>query len=214
MTKNALIVGLALVCLGVSESVVQAQKPGDGCALLQAADIQALAGTAKVGAGKATTDALGSRMCQYAWRTGGNVRSGRSFLNLSVTPTSKAFPGMDASFVRQGLLANAKAGAPNTAVIPAVGDAAIYESDDPIRVKTTALARGNVLIVSFESSDARGKKDQVIALLKAALVPGLSEWNWAAYSNSVDRVRHRSTGDLDPSKRTILTGGVGSTPAL
>jgi hypothetical protein len=168
MTRNALVVGLALVCLGVSGSAVKAQKPGDGCALLQAAEIQALAGTAKVGDGKATTDALGSRTCQYEWGTGGNVQTGRSFLNVSVTPTSKAFPGMDASLVRQGLLANVKGGTPNTAVIPAVGDAAIYESDDPIRVKTTALARGNMLIVSFESSDARAKKDQVIALLKAA----------------------------------------------
>jgi len=168
MTKNALVIVLALVLLGVSGSAVKAQKPGDGCALLQAAEIQALAGTAKVGAGKASTDALGSRTCQYEWGTGGNVQTGRSFLNISVTMTSKAFPGMDASLVRQGLLASAKAGKPNAAVIPAVGDAAIYESDEPIRVKTTALARGNMLIISFESSDARAKKDQVIALLKAA----------------------------------------------
>jgi len=168
MTKNALVIVLALVLLGVSGSAVKAQKPGDGCALLQAAEIQALAGTAKVGAGKASTDALGSRTCQYEWGTGGNVQTGRSFLNISVTMASKAFPGMDASLVRQGLLASAKAGKPNAAVIPAVGDAAIYESDEPIRVKTTALARGNMLIISFESSDARAKKDQVIALLKAA----------------------------------------------
>jgi hypothetical protein len=166
MTK--LIVGLVLTFVGVSGSAVKAQNAGDACALLQAAEIQALAGTAKVGAGKASTDALGSRTCQYEWGTGGNVQSGRSFLNVSVTATSKAFPGMDASLVRQGLLASAKAGKPNTAVIPAVGDAAIYESNDPIRVETTALVKGNMLIVSFESSDARAKKDQVTALLKAA----------------------------------------------
>jgi hypothetical protein len=68
--------------------------------------------------------------------------------------------------LRQGLLA--KAGPPNTAVIPAVGDAAVYESSDPIRVATTAMVKGNMLIVTFESKDARAKKDQVIALLKAA----------------------------------------------
>jgi hypothetical protein len=168
MTKNALVVGLALVCFGAGGSTVKAQTPGDGCTLLQAAEIQALARTAKVGAGKATADALGSRTCRYEWGTGGNVQSGGSFLNVSATPTSKAFPGMDASLVRQGLLAKAKAGAPNTAVIPAIGDAAVYESEDPIRVKTTALAKGNMLIISFESSDARARKDQVIALLKAA----------------------------------------------
>ena len=86
MTKNALVVGLALVCLEVSASAVKAQKPSDGCALLQAAEIQALAGTAKVGVGKVTTDALGSRTCQYEWGTGGNVQTGRSFLNVSATP--------------------------------------------------------------------------------------------------------------------------------
>jgi hypothetical protein len=73
---------------------------------------------------------------------------------------------MDPSLVRRGLLA--QAGKPNSAVIPGVGDAAIYESDDPIRVKTTALVKGNMLIVSFESVDARARKDQVVALLKAA----------------------------------------------
>jgi hypothetical protein len=62
----------------------------------------------------------------------------------------------------------AKAGPPDTAVIPAVGDAAVYESNDPIRVVTTALVKGNMLIVTFESPDARAKKDQVIAVLKAA----------------------------------------------
>jgi hypothetical protein len=166
--KKIALIGLAFAILGASGPAAKAQNPGDGCALLQAAEVQALAGTAKVDAGKASTDALGSRTCRYEWGTGGNVQSGRSFLNVSVTPTSKAFPGMDASMVRRGLLANAKAGKQHTAVIPGVGDAAIYESNDPIRVKTTALAKGSMLIVSFESMDARAKKDLVIGLLKAA----------------------------------------------
>jgi hypothetical protein len=168
MTKNGLVIGLAFALLGAGGSAVKAQNPGDGCALLRAAEIQALAGTAKVDAGKAGTDALGSRTCRYEWGAGGNVQSGRSFLNVSITPISKAFPGMDASKVRQGLLAGAKAGKENSAVIPGVGDAATYESDDPIRVKTTALAKGSMLVVTFESLDARAKKDQVIGLLKAA----------------------------------------------
>ena len=96
------------------------------------------------------------------------MQSGVSFLNVTATEISKAFPGMNPSMVTQGLLAGAKAGKANTAVIPGVGDAAVYESDDPIRVKTTALAKGSMLIVSFESSDARARKDQVIALLRAA----------------------------------------------
>ena len=127
-----------------------------------------LAGTGKIGAGQASTDPLGSRLCRYEWGSGGNVQGGRSMLDVSVTPTAKAYPGTDASLVRQGLLASVKAGDPNTAVIAAVGDAAIYESNAPIRVRTTALVKGNVLFVTFQSADARAKKDQVIALLKAA----------------------------------------------
>jgi hypothetical protein len=163
-----LAIGLILTLVGVSGFGVITQNAGDGCTLLQATEIQALAGTAKVGAGKGSVDALGIRTCEYAWGTGGNVYSGRSFLNIVVTPMAKAFPGMDASLIRQGLFASAKAGKADTALIPGIGDGAIYESDDPIRVKTTAMVKGNMLIVSFESSDARAKKDQVIALLKAA----------------------------------------------
>ncbi len=169
MTKNNLPAGLALTLLVFSASSLEAQKPGDGCSLLQTSEIQALAGAVKVAAGKAGTDnALGSRTCEYEWGTGGNVQSGRSFLTISATPTSKLFPGTDVALVGQGLVADAKSGKANTAVIPAVGSAAVYESDAPIRVKTTALAKGNMLIVTLETSDARAKKDQVIALLKAA----------------------------------------------
>ena len=166
MTKNALV-GLMLV-ISVRGSAVEVQKPGDACALLQAAEIQVLAGTAKVGAGQASTDPLDSRLCRYEWGTGGNVQSGRSILDVSVTPTSKAFPGTNMSLVRQGLLASVKAGDPNAAVIAGVGDVAIYQSNAPIRAVTTALVKGNMLVVTFQSAAARAKKDQVIVLLKAA----------------------------------------------
>jgi hypothetical protein len=166
MKKNAVVLGLMLGVFGISGSAVKAQTPNDGCALLQAADLQALAGATKVGPGKPSTDGLGSLLCQYIWGTGGNVQSGRSYVNVSVTLIAKAFPGMDAALLRQGFLGQAKG--PNAGVIPGVGDAAVYESNAPIRVETRALAKGKVLTVSFESSDARTKKDQVISLLKTA----------------------------------------------
>jgi hypothetical protein len=166
MMRNAVVAGLTLALLGLNASAVQAQKPGDGCLVLQGSEVQALAGSTVVGTGKSETDALGSRLCRYEWGTGNNVPNGRSVLDVSITPISKAFPGTDASVLRQGLLA--KAGPPNTAVIPAVGGAAVYESNAPIRVETTAMVEGSMLIVTFESKDARAKKDQVIALLKAA----------------------------------------------
>lgn len=168
MTKNALVGGLALAILSVSGSSVTAQKIVDACALLQAAEIQLLAGTGTVRAGQASTDPLGSRLCRYEWGSGANVQRGGSTLDVSVTPTAKAYPGTGASVLRQGLLASVKAGDPNAAVIAAVGDAAIYQSNAPIRAVTTALVKENMLIVTFESADARAKKDQVIALLKAA----------------------------------------------
>ena len=126
MTKNALVVGVPLAILCVWASDVTAQKAGDACALLQVAEIQVLAGTGKVGAGQASTDPLGSRLCRYEWGSGANVQGGRSTLDVSVTSTSKAYPGTNASVLRQGLLATVKAGDPNAAVIAAVGDAAIY----------------------------------------------------------------------------------------
>jgi hypothetical protein len=167
MTTHALVAGLALAALEFSGSAVEAQKPADPCALLQPAEIQALAGGAKVGPRQADSAAF-TRACDYEWGTGGNVQSGRSFLSVSVSPISDTFPGMDPSLVQEGLLAKAKAGTPNTAMIDGIGDAAVYESDDPIRVSTTALVKGNMLIVKYESADARAKKVQVIVLLKAA----------------------------------------------
>jgi hypothetical protein len=166
MSKSALAAGLALAALGVGGSTVEAQKPPDPCALLKAPEIQALAGTAKVGSGKPDSAAF-TRACRYEWGTGGNVQSGKSFLSITLSPTSQAFPGTDPSVVKEGLLATVQ-GKPNAAVIAGVGDAATYESNDPIRVETVALAKGNMLTLTFESADARARKDQVIVLLKAA----------------------------------------------
>ena len=155
--------------LTLNASAVDAQTPKDGCALLQPAEVQTLAGV-QVGAGKAEKDdALGSRACRYEWGTGGNVQSGKSFLTISATPMAKVMPGVEPKAAQQGLLANAKPGNPNTAAIPGIGDAAVYESNAEIRVTTTAFAKGNMVIVTLETMNARAKKDQVIALLKAAV---------------------------------------------
>jgi hypothetical protein len=169
MRTDTFVVGVVLATVGVMGSALAAEKSADACSILNVAEIQTLAGSAKVNA-VASTDALGSRLCQYTWGTGGNVQSGRSFLNVSVTEMSKAFPGTDAATLKQGLLARVKmAKAPTVAgAINGVGDAAIYESNDPIRLETTAFARGKVLIVTLESQDARAQKDKVSALLKAA----------------------------------------------
>lgn len=72
--------------------------------------------------------------------------------------------------IKRGLLTSVKAGDANAAVIPGVGEAAIFMSDDPSRAKTTAYVKGILLQVNLECSDARAMMDQVIALLKSAAV--------------------------------------------
>jgi len=169
MRTDTFVVGVLLGTVGVMASALAAEQSADACSILKAAEIQTLAGSAKVD-GVASTDGLDSRLCQYRWGTGGNVQGGRSYLNVSVTEMSKAFPGADVATLKEGLLARAKmAKAPAVAgVINGVGDAAIYESNDPIRLETSAFAKGKLLTVTFESQDARAQKDKVIALLKAA----------------------------------------------
>ena len=169
MRTETVVVGVVLATIGVIGSALAAEKSADACSILKGAEIQTLAGSAKVD-GVASTDALGSRLCQYTWGTGGNVQAGKSFLNVIVTETSKAYPGTDLATLKEGLLLHARmAKAPTVAgAIKGVGDAAIYESNDPIRVEATAIAKGKLLIVTFESMDARAQKDKVSALLKAA----------------------------------------------
>ena len=60
MMRNALPAGVTVALLGSNASAVHAQKAGDGCSLLQGAEIQALAGSTKVGTGqtKGTHDGI------------------------------------------------------------------------------------------------------------------------------------------------------------
>ena len=169
MRTDTFVVGVVLGTVGIMGAALAAEKSAEACSIPTVAEIQALAGSAKVD-GVASTDGLGSRLCQYRWGTGGNVQSGRSYLNVSVTEMSKAFPGTDVATLKEGLLARAKMAKPPAVAgaINGVGDAAIYESNDPIRLETTAFAKGKVLTVTFESMDARAQKDKVSALLKAA----------------------------------------------
>jgi len=167
MTKYGLLIPLASALLGLDASTASAQT-GDGCSLLLPAEVQKLAGV-QVGPGKPEKDAaLGMRGCSYEWGTGGNVQSGKTYLTISATPSAKLWPGTDAKVVQQGLLAAAKSNKSDAAAIPGVGDAAVYESNAEIRVTTTALVKGYTVIVTFETMNARTKKDQVIGLLKAA----------------------------------------------
>jgi len=55
-----------------------------------------------------------------------------------------------------------------TIVVPNVGEAATYKSNSSVSSSLLAYVRGVMLQIEFESPDAAKKKEQAIALLKAA----------------------------------------------
>lgn len=121
MVTNVLILALAV-------AVLQAVGPTDPCRLLTPAEVQALTPNVKIGTGVSKTMPLGSVSCDYEWGPGGNVQSGKSFFHIIVSDASKIFVGMSPAMVKQGLRAEVKKGASE---IPGVGDAAIFQSNDP-----------------------------------------------------------------------------------
>ena len=172
MGMKALFLVLTIAALRVAPAVAgsPAALPKDPCAILKISEIQALAPNAQISDGVSNTELveLGSVACEYEWGAGNNVASGRFYLSISFSDGSRTFPGMSSELIKAGLLASVKAGDAHAAVIPGVGEAAIFMSDDPIRATTSAYVKGILLQVNFECSDARAKKDQVIALLKSA----------------------------------------------
>ncbi len=78
------------------------------------------------------------------------------------------FSGMPPDMVKPALQALVAAGTAD-ALIPEVGDAAIFKADSPVYVCASGYLKGRILQVRLDGSDAREKKDQVIALLKTAV---------------------------------------------
>jgi hypothetical protein len=111
--------------------------------------------------------ALGSVSCTYTWGPANYSATGQYQLNVLATDASKAFPGMSTALIKQAMAARVKAGGV-AGEVPGIGDAATFESDQPIRVNVKTLTKGVFLSVELEGPNARLQKDQVIALLKAA----------------------------------------------
>jgi hypothetical protein len=168
MSKNALIVGLALATGVVTNAGGQsAAMPKDACALLTVAEIQPLAGTLVKDGTPGKVTALGSISCTYTWGPTGYAATGQFQLNVLATEASKAFPGMSTALIKQAMAARVKAGG-EAGEVPGIGDEATFESDAPTRINVKTLAKGVFLSVELEGPNARLKKDQVIALLKTA----------------------------------------------
>lgn len=175
MSKNALVVGLAMFAGAVVSAGAQntargqtAAMPKDACALLTVAEVQAMAGAAVKDGITGSVPSLGALSCTYTWGPGNNAATGLYQLSVLATDASKAFPGMSPALVKQAMLARVKLGG-IAGPVPDIGEVATFESDDPIRINAKALAKGVLLTVELEGSNARLRREQVILLLKTAV---------------------------------------------
>ena len=142
---------------------MSAQEPS-ACALLVDDELKPLAVTTSVGTGVSNSvPSYGFASCRYAWGDGID----RLKLVVTVTDTSRIFPGMTPDQIKQRLLASVKAGT-DDAVIPEVGDAGVFKPDSFVYATATALVKGRLLQVQLDGRGAPEKKDQVIGLLKSA----------------------------------------------
>jgi len=165
---STFILGLAMLAAGVSvpgndNGTVAAQASGP-CALLTTDEIEPLASKESVAAGVPSSfEAVGYGSCRYTWGTG----VGRHNVDVTVSEASRAIVGMGPDQIKQELQASVTAGTAD-AVIPDVGEAAVFKADSPAYVHATAYLKGRILQVHLDGFDAREKKDGVIALLKSA----------------------------------------------
>ena len=101
--------------------------------------------------------------CEYMWGTG----TGRVKLAVVVTDASLMFPGVSPDQVKQRILESVRAGT-HDAVIPEVGEAAVFKPDSVVYATATAVVKGRILALHLDGLFAREEKDHLIELLKAA----------------------------------------------
>ena len=164
----AFTLGLALVVGGASwpgphASTVSAQALNP-CALLSDDEIKPLAAKTSVASGVSNSlPSFGYATCRYTWGDG----VGRFTLVVAVTEGSRMFPGMTPDQIKQRLLESVRAGT-HDAVVPQIGDAAVFKPDSFVYAVATALVKGRILQVQLDGLGALEKKDQVIGLLQSA----------------------------------------------
>jgi hypothetical protein len=162
-------IGLALVALGAlgaapwSGGRLSAQAPNP-CMLLTLDEIKPVASNRDVadGVSRVLPDA-GYAACRYVWGEG----VGRFTLDVTINDSSRMFTGMDPDQIKQQLLASVRAGTAD-AVIPEIGEAAVFRPDSPVYATASALIKGRLLQVHLDGLFAGEKKDQVVELLKSA----------------------------------------------
>jgi hypothetical protein len=162
-SEIGLIVGMIAVAAGVAgprggNARLAAQAAGP-CTLLMTTEIQPLAPKASIGAGVPT----GATSCRYSWGEGAD----RHKLDVVLSDPSRVFTAGGADAIKQGLRASVKAGSAD-AVVPDLGEAAVFKAESPVYVHATAYVKGRLVQVLLDGFEAREHKDQVIALLKSA----------------------------------------------
>jgi hypothetical protein len=140
----------------------EAQLPEDACQLLTLSEVQTVASGASEGEpGSESTPAV--RVVDCFWSgTGGDLAS----LTLTISTLPEGFSEDD---IRLALETEANESGENGGEIPGVGDFAAYSSAVEIDVTAKALVHGLLVDVSLNATGARTHKDEVIALLKAAV---------------------------------------------
>jgi hypothetical protein len=174
MMRNAVARALVGPVFVLSTSGAHAQAAAkDACALLTSAEIQSLDANAKIGSGVGETTPVGTG-CKYEW--GPRTKEwGESVLSITIIDASKGWPGLNPDVIKQGVLLKVKRGGPNASEIPGVGDAAVFTLSEryPEHRDGTAeayvRAKGVHLSVTLHGGDLVAKKNQLIALLKAAV---------------------------------------------
>ena len=161
----------ALATLAFAAGAIAGPLPKDPCALLTAADIQALAPGAKIGNGKPDLVAapLGVS-CQYSWGPR-SPQWGETSVTVTVMDTSKAHPGMSAETLKQGLLARTQVKGENASQVTGVGDVAVFSfanRSNTAKVDTILGAKGYLVSVRYHHGDATASKDKIAALAKVA----------------------------------------------
>jgi len=146
-----------------SGGTLSAQEP-NACALLKVEEIEHLTPKTTVNAGVAASlPAFGAVTCQYAWGVGAD----RFKLDVIVNDAARTFPGMSPDQIKQLLLESVKTGT-HDAVVPEVGEAAVFKPASPVFASATALVKGRLLQVNLDGGFAGEMKDQVVELLKSA----------------------------------------------
>ena len=162
-----LTIGLAFILTGEigpgqGHGTLSAQTV-NACALLTGDEIKTLAELSVAdGVPHALPD---SRVagCEYMWGTG----TGRVKLAVVVSDASLMFSGVSPDQVKQRILESVRAGTQD-AVIPEVGEAAVFKPDSVVYASATAIVKGRILQLHLDGLFAREEKDHLIELLKAA----------------------------------------------